>query len=512
MRSLLINNIYLGWKESLKTSYGQDMYKPIDYSNMQLTKIEKKEPKSINTSKAAKTRNKVVDYNSTVKDNLNKIPTKKAISFKSSEKVKKPLYNAKTTKQSNKPQTVVHRYDELMSKYERIFNAIDIFDSKNISDKISQMEQMYKRLELSNKYIQQAHKSMFLFLNMYKDFETKLIYNSYVRENHQIYSIWEKIYRDYENVSMHLSTDDSDIESEDISKSWIDSYQNWMSKNQSLLDSIDSSSEFADIQQRINQFNIEINKLRLGSTKPINKSAISQINNIETDSKELIDFSTYLFSNNFCEIEAPNITSSTKTNELPEDKIKINNKSNQSLLLNMCSQNLSENIDNYSFSSRKGTGIPQNDKQENKLKLLETQVTDMMKNETKLKGDISRLRIERDNYKSMLQDNSYFNELTQTISNLGNCLLSNKAISDVKFNHQIIMKNLIDDGLSEKIKELDQKLTQLRSENEKLRDIWNEEIQSSREMYSIALKYSMLSKNLSSMLTNEANSISKLVK
>lgn len=72
------------------------------------------------------------------------------------------------------------------------------------------------------------------------------------------------------------------------------------------------------------------------------------------------------------------------------------------------------------------------------------------------------------------------------------------------------MKNLIDDSLSEKIREFDQKILEITAMNDKLKDLCKEEIQFSKELYSVALKYSLLSQSFVSLLKDEVRSISKV--
>jgi hypothetical protein len=255
---------------------------------------------------------------------------------------------------------------------------------------------------------------------------------------------------------------------------------------------------------------MNIEELRVSKNKPADNSTISALNLIDNDSKDIIiDFSDYIAAASSGRPETPNATISTKFNEKINDKNKTLKTSYQTSL-NIFNQIFSENQDaSSSITSRKEFRANNQSNYDNKIRLLEQQVAEMMKTETKLKGDISRLRIERDSYKSMLKNNNYFNELTHSISNLSNCLLSNRAISDIKFNHQIIMKNLIDDSLSEKVKEVDLKLLEITRMNDRLKEICKEEIRSSKELYSVSLKYSLLCHSLLSIIKDEVRSTSK---
>lgn len=96
---------------------------------------------------------------------------------------------------------------------------------------------------------------------------------------------------------------------------------------------------------------------------------------------------------------------------------------------------------------------------ETKVDSLEKNLGNLIKNEAQLKGEISRLKIERDSFKKMLNENMYFTELQNAISSISTSILTNKEIGEIKFNHQIMLKSLMEDSLASKMKNLEKKLS-----------------------------------------------------
>ena len=88
---------------------------------------------------------------------------------------------------------------------------------------------------------------------------------------------------------------------------------------------------------------------------------------------------------------------------------------------------------------------------ESKVNSLENHMGGLLKSEAQLKGEIAKMKIERDGYKKLLEDNEYFTELQNTISNISSAILTNNSIGEIKFNHQIMLKDLINDDMKQRI-------------------------------------------------------------
>lgn len=180
--------VFTDSKENIKESHSKaKQTKNVD--STQLSTCEKKALKSNGNSKIVKTRNKVIDYNNTAKENLNKMLKKKSISLKSSEKKQKQHRKNNDKKTKKKETNFEAMYDGLLEKHEEVYRAFELADLKNLTSQLGLAEEMHKRLSQSNRYIQQAHKSIFMFLNMFKDFEAKLVLNPIIRENSKVSSI-----------------------------------------------------------------------------------------------------------------------------------------------------------------------------------------------------------------------------------------------------------------------------------------------------------------------------------
>lgn len=81
------------------------------------------------------------------------------------------------------------KYDNVMIKSQKLYETYEKFDHKDLLYKLDMLEVMYERLQESTAQILQANKTAFFFINFYKDFETKVIYNSKVKGDKNLYAI-----------------------------------------------------------------------------------------------------------------------------------------------------------------------------------------------------------------------------------------------------------------------------------------------------------------------------------
>lgn len=259
-------------------------------------------------------------------------------------------------------------------------------------------------------------------------------------------------------------------------------YEQMIEDNRTLLDTFDP--EFDSIRQRIDALNseIEIHKVEEHSDDFKNLSILSpgDITNMQSteDPTEFTGFG------------APN-DSKISARDMPSPISRIIHSESSELLESAYPR---RNLMRQSYSHL-----------ESKLSTLEKSVGNMVKNEAQLKGEISRLKIERDGYKKMLEDGQYHEELLHTIANLSTALLTNSKIDEVKFNQQVVLKNLIDDSLTTKIKSMEKRLNSFMNSKVQMRELFFDELKRSNSTLAISKKYIDIVQEVNELYSNEDN-------
>jgi hypothetical protein len=255
------------------------------------------------------------------------------------------------------------------------------------------------------------------------------------------------------------------------------------------LDSVDPGQDFDDIRSRIDalreQFEGEDEQNSTNYKASVNDSK----SNVNLKSMDSMNFTGILSGN---EDKTKIMRSNIDLRHLDENTVdemlgSSNAFENTSPISSRIHSESSEIIN--SAYPRKNMVRQSYSNLETKVSSLETRVGSMIKNEAQLKGEISRLTIEKDGFKKMLENNEFFNELTNSISRISTSLLTKNSIEDVKFNHQIILKNLIDDSMKKKMQGLERKLSYALHQKAEIKDRFLEELNRSNVTYSYTFKY-----------------------
>jgi hypothetical protein len=130
------------------------------------------------------------DYSSKEQQRINTYVKSKKLNFNTAEP-KKPTVTKedKLRKEAEKVKLLTMKYDNVMIKSQKLYETYEKFDHKDLLYKLDMLEVMYERLQESTAQILQANKTAFFFINFYKDFETKVIYNSKVKGDKSLYAI-----------------------------------------------------------------------------------------------------------------------------------------------------------------------------------------------------------------------------------------------------------------------------------------------------------------------------------
>lgn len=88
------------------------------------------------------------------------------------------------------------KYDNLMIKSQRLYEVYDSVGLKYLLEKVQDIDEVYTTLVDSNNLIQDSNKMAFFFINFFKDFEEKLIYNTQI-QNSEVLKICKEIHKEY---------------------------------------------------------------------------------------------------------------------------------------------------------------------------------------------------------------------------------------------------------------------------------------------------------------------------
>ena len=381
---------------------------------------------------------------------------------------------SKLRNEMEKVKALTHKYDQVMIKSQKLYREFDCFDHQDLIQKVDLFEQAQNRLKESNDLIQHANKAAFFFVNFFKDFEAKLVHNIDVSRDPEIHQICQEIHKEYNLNSQFFD---------------LDQYERCIDANRTMLDSVDPHQDFEDIRLRIIGLKQEIEDHK-NHTSECDKSPIDMSSNhMILQSADSMNFTGMLSGT---EGDSHIIRSNTEYKDMEDNDLyepeSISNVLDDSLPISVNLQSDHSGI--FSGTANKKNIIRQSySNLETKVISLEKNVGNMIKNEAKLKGEISRLKIERDGFKKMLENNEYFDQLSQSISNISTSLLTNNKIEEVKFNHQIMLKNLVDDSLKENILSLEDKLSCALHRKSDNKEKFLEEINRSNITYSYFYKY-----------------------
>ena len=351
-------------------------------------------------------------------------------------KPKQPIRMTRQEREQERMQKLILKFDSLMITTQKLFNAFNDFDHTDLVDKINIFESVYKRFVKINQDFKASNKLSFFFLNFFKDFETKLVNPCSMLSKENLIQMIQQIYNDYNIQALDFNIEQSEEYMSDV-------------QTTNLIDSINDST-FENIRSRIFKL----------------KDEIGQHNTVE-NAKSNID----------------------------EKTDRLSYKNNTESYLDQNSSYWQD--DDWRTKSDDGSQFFINSKTykesgkelETKLAMLEKDIAAMLQSEAKLKGEISKLKIERDGFKKMLDESKYLDELRHAVSNISAAIMTNTKINDVKFNHQIILKNLVDDSLTHKVSELEKKVDLISQSKNQVKSMCQEQIVRTRSAYSLATKY-----------------------
>ena len=353
---------------------------------------------------------------------INRYVQSKKMKFLPSQKVEKES-RANKLKPTDKIKDLSVKFDNLMIKSQRLYDAYDAVGFQELTQKAWAIDEVYERLMESNKLLKESNKMAFFFINFYKDFEQRLIYNDRI-QNSEAYKICKEVHKEY-NWSV-LNFD-------------IEEYEKLIEANTLLLSSYNPNNEFKDFKSRLEALNNEFLDHKNNETmKDLSAIVSSKDTSLLTSSNYASGISQ--FFEDKTRIATSNIDL-TGLGEMIESEYNSQNSGNDEFLNQVYSR---KNMIRTSYSQL-----------ESQVGSLEKNMRNLLKAEAQLKGKISRLRMERDSFKKLLDDNSYFTELQDSISNINTAILTHNSIGELKFNHQIMLKTLIDDDMRRRLEEYD---------------------------------------------------------
>lgn len=99
------------------------------------------------------------------------------------------------------------------------------------------------------------------------------------------------------------------------------------------------------------------------------------------------------------------------------------------------------------------------------------------------------MQIEVESLRRLLEDNAYYLEIKETISNISEAIFNSISKYQLKDHHRALLKSLIDDSLLARLLQLEEKNSALDSNLEELRLKLKEEIKRSKDAYGLCRKY-----------------------
>ena len=345
--------------------------------------------------------------------------------------------------------------------------------------KIDSLDILYKRLSQSNDQIQNANKAAFFFLNFFKDFENKLVHNPIVHSNPSISKIVNSLHKDYDMHSLDFD---------------ISAYDKCISDNAACLGSM-SEFQIEDCKHRINALQAEFQRHR---HQNIQDEVFSPEKKLKPAMMHLKSMDSPKDLNNYFDNDVtPNeITQVDPDNDCIRKQINLQEAKTDNNVDFTIGDEGSSLFDVAGTSTFMGSPHHTKSTLDIKISKLERDIGNMVQNEAKLKGEISKLNIEQDGFKKLLEKNPNYNELKESISNISTAIMTHSVQKDVKFNQQVLFKNLIDDTLVNKLKVLEQKLSTAVQAKSHFRDMCIDQIRRSKIAYGHVTKYIEFVNNL----------------
>jgi regulator of replication initiation timing len=307
------------------------------------------------------------------------------------------------------------------------------------------MDEFYQRLRESTKLLQEANKNAFFFLSICKDLE---------------------MIKHCPTCNFNYTLPEFDL----------NQYQTCIDSNLTALDSFDSESYFNQIQQKIIDLDTEFKNHKESNITP----QLEELSKIHENISQIqyMDSPDVTVSPSFTDDKIA--SSSINLAEFPDSRLIQQNETSENgeNSLNLTQAKSGKNLFRQSYSNL-----------ESKVGSLETDLGDMVKHEAYLKGEISKLKIERDQYKKMLHNGESFKELQNAISYISTAILTNSKVEEVKFNQQVVLKNLIDDDFIMKLNNLDRQISKVVKQKADIKEKFQFEIKRSSSNAQIAFKY-----------------------
>ena len=342
------------------------------------------------------------------------------------------------------------KYQTYLKASGRLIYAYEKFDLVDVCQKLDKLSPVVYRLRETNKCIRDAITSIFYFLNFYKDFEEKILNNNTLNKYKDITKIRKHFQKNYSLKAIKLSLDD---------------YENWLNINEECLSTPKSETDFSEMIQVMNdlekEFMIFKNKTRGHDRKSV----------------------TAYFKPLQCQPLSNKRIPNTFNNS--SDYVEYNDKSRERMSRLIRTPN-----SNKSLAS---------DKIEQKLERVQSELNEKVTKEIKLNQQIVQLKDQVKGYKKILENNIYYLELKDTISNLSSAIL-NKSNIDIKQEEQNLLKPMFNESLREKIFTLEVDINNLQNKVDSTKLKLKDELRHSNEAYQIWLEYINLVKACKKMI------------
>lgn len=311
----------------------------------------------------------------------------------------------------------------LMIKSQKLYEAYDSIEGDKLLERMGEMDSVYHQLQESTKLLTESNKIAFFLIHFLKDFEQKLVYNQNLKKSN-VLEIIKKMHSEY-SCGIHNFN--------------VEEYQKIIAENTRMIKNHEAKDNLRDLKVKLDNLHCEFQNHR----------------NMENDG--LRDLSTITGKDNSI-VNTSISVNMTGNTSVPEDKNFVFSSNPQltglgEMLLDtdyiMHTESMEDTSPALSGRSLLRTSYSQ---LQSKVGIFEKNIASLLKSEAKLKGVINRLRSERDSYKDLLQKQKGFKELQQSITSINSAILAHQSIGELKFNHQIMLKNLIDDDLRKRLK------------------------------------------------------------
>ena len=355
-----------------------------------------------------------------------------------------------------KRKTKDFKVDSILENQSKLINKIaETHQTVKFDDvyiKLQQYDMLYARLQESNKCLKSAHMNIFYFLNTYKELEEKVknIKNSELKN--KVGSL----------KSINLS---------------IDEFEDWITKNGELFNSINYMNDCEEIVKRIKSFDTEISNVR---SQIINDQKLINSESKKTESKR---------EQNWLANTHDNINYGIRYRiDLSQQPSKVN-----SIQHPKDFSEYSKNVKSGEISKNSGQNSTKSKLSPNKLEIridrLQSELAEKVQSESTLLSDNQKLKTELDSLKKLMENNKYYLEIKETISNISEAIFNSSVKHQIEVHHQAMLKSLIDESLSKKMQSLEEKSNLLQSSLEDVKHKLKDEVRRSQESYGIWRKY-----------------------